>query len=82
MDVPPPDCELGYPLAQLRTFLDPQAIQRLVLWMEGQTGAICAGRRYDYDEGRYVDTGCGPHGGVIYAHDVRRWLRGDAIIDW
>lgn len=82
MDLPPPDCTLGYPVVQLQRVLDEQQMRRLELWMRGQTGAICDGRRYDHLAREYAPTGCGPHGMVIYVSDVRRWAAGQPIVDW
>lgn len=81
MVLPDPDCELGYPVTQLQRILDAQQMNRLQLWMWGQTASICEGRRYDYETDEWTDTGCGPHGVVYYKHDVERWLNAHRIID-
>ena len=76
-----PECTFGYPTTQLGRVLDAQAYNRLMLWMRGQTMAICDGRRFNYETGEYEPTGCGPHGPVVYTHDVERWSRAGPIID-
>jgi hypothetical protein len=80
--LPEPICRSGYPISQLESFLGDQGMRRLNLWMEGQTGSICDGRRYDHENRCYVPTGCGPHGMVYYTHDVKRWAEGLPIVDW
>jgi hypothetical protein len=82
MRLPPPECELGYPVSQLEQLLDEQQMSRLHLWMRGQTGAICDGTRYDHDIDALLPSGCGPHGLVYYPWDVERWAAARPIVDW
>lgn len=80
LGLPEPACQLGYTSEQLALIFDfgLGAFQR---WMRGQTAAICDGRRYDYDKREYEPTGCGPHGVIVYAHDVRQYLAGGGPLD-
>ena len=79
--LPPPDCKYGYSWAFLEEHLDEQQLKRLGHWMRGQTMAMCDGREYDYDKEEYHPTGCGPHGGVVYSHDLHGFLKGYPILD-
>lgn len=71
--LPAPTCRSGYPLAQVETILGARAAA-FWRWHEGQTGAICDGRSFDHDTRQYRDTGCGPHGPVVYRWDLERFL--------
>lgn len=78
--LPEPDCQLGYTQPQLALIFDfgLGAFQR---WMRGQTIALCEGRLYDHDAKEYRMSGCGPHGAVVYPHDVRQYLAGGEPLD-
>jgi hypothetical protein len=90
LDLPRPDCRLGYPWHQVKAILqsaklDEHAFQE---WFRGQTGAICEGMVYDEKGDRVIGT-CGPHGMVVYASDLWRFLEGlpdaefvDVNTDW
>lgn len=80
MKIEPPACELGYPGDQLERILGDR-LPAFGLWMSGQTGVICDGQRYSYERGESEPTGCGPHGPVVYATDLTRFLAGRPIID-
>lgn len=75
-----PDCELGFPTAQVEQIL-AEDFAAFAHWMRGQTMAICEGRRYDHDTHEYTPTGCGPHGPVVYPWDLDNYLRGGRIHD-
>lgn len=75
-----PECELGYPLRQLQRVLGIKYPQ-FSKWFAGQTGAICDGRKYSYERKEYEPTGCGPHGMVVYTHDLRNFLQGGRVLD-
>lgn len=83
MVLPEPECPLGYPVTQLQEVLDEQQFQRLMLWMSGQSGLLCQGTRYNHDLRRHEPTECAqhPHGMVVFAWDVRRWVSAGPIID-
>lgn len=75
----PPACPLGYTREQVEQ-ITAEGFADFTYWMRGQTGAICDGRRYDHDKREYEPTGCAeaPHGMVVYAWDLARWIRGGA----
>lgn len=83
LTVGPPECPIGYPLVQLERELGLQHFRRFMLWMNGQTMAICEGRAYNHETGEYEPDACAgfPHGTVAYKWDVQRWLVADPIID-
>ena len=76
-----PECQLGYPLTQLKRALSDGDYQRLMQWLVGQTVGVCDGRRWNPDTETYEPTGCGPHGAVVYAHDLERWANNWAVMD-
>lgn len=80
MEIEGAECELGYPTAQLKRVLGDR-LPAFHYWFRGQTGAICDGTSYDYENRRSVPTNCGPHGPVVYGHDLRRFLRGLPAFD-
>ena len=67
------NCPLGIPLSEIE---DEPWYDEFRKWHNGQTGAICDGREYDHDLGRYVNTPCmgAPHGYVVYGDDLARFL--------
>lgn len=73
------ECKLGYPLDQVEQILGAHA-DRFSEWMRGQTGAICEGQAWDHELKCYYPTNCGPHGPVVYGHDLRRWMAGERHI--
>lgn len=75
----PPACPLGYTREQVEQ-ITAEKFDEFAHWMRGQTAAICDGRHYDYGKGEYEPTTCAdaPHGMVIYAWDLARWIRGGA----
>lgn len=80
MILPPPDCEFGYPWSQVADILGNR-LPEFKVWMYTQTMSMCDGHRWDYDAHQYVETGCGPHGGITRQSDLRRFLDGQPIID-
>lgn len=78
--LPQPICKMGYTKAQLEQILGPR-LTEFNRWMYGQTGAICDGREYDHAAKAYKPTNCGPHGMVVYAHDLRQFLSGGRALD-
>lgn len=80
--LPPPECESGYPWTQIEEFMDEQQVHRLEMWMEGQTMMLCQGKRFDHDSGLFYES-CGgvAHGGVVYPHDLHRFIEAGPIID-
>lgn len=78
--LPPPECGLGYPSGQLDVILggDRPTFDK---WMNGQTMAICDGRKYNYGTHQYDDDGCGPHGVVVYSWDVKKFFSKSRWID-
>lgn len=71
VDVQPPLCTLGYTDAELRGILG-ERYKSFTFWMEGQTGGWCDGR---------AASRCGPHGPVVYSHDLRNFLAGGRVVD-
>lgn len=57
-ELPVPRHELGYPWSQINEILNLQELAALRLWMEGQTMAL------DERTGE----------GIIYGHDLKRFL--------
>lgn len=81
-ELPEPECEGGYPWTQLQQLFDEQQRNRLHQWMNGQTMMLCEGRRYNHATMEYEESCNGvAHGGVVYAHDLERFLRAGPIID-
>lgn len=80
--IPSPDCEGGYSIPRLETFLDPEQLKELWAWMDGQTYMLCEGRAYNHDTREYEEA-CGgvAHGPVIYPSDVHRFLHKLPIVD-
>lgn len=71
--IPTPPCWLGYPRDSVEQIL-AEDITHFDKWMRGQTVGICDGTRYNHDSQEVESTGCGPHGVVVYAHDLDRYL--------
>lgn len=80
VDIPEPECHLGYTEAQVEEILGSR-LAEFRKFMVGQTGAICDGRRYDHDKQEYEPTECGPHGPVYYRVDLDHFLRGLPAFD-
>lgn len=80
LDLLPPDCVLGYSRDALEQIL-AEDYAEFGRWMRGQTAAICDGLAYDHESRKFHETGCGPHGTVVYAHDLDRFLSGLPVID-
>jgi hypothetical protein len=81
MDIPAPDCVLGYPEYQLEEILGDR-IEEFGRWMRGQTFSGCDARSYNHETKEYEPSGCDiPHGFVYYQSDVRRFLAGLPVID-
>lgn len=78
--IPMPDCQLGYTTEQLESILRDR-LKEFNTWMVGQTIALCDGRSYNHNTKEYEDTGCGPHGLVVYSWDLSRFLDGRAVVD-
>jgi hypothetical protein len=79
--LPKPDCELGYPHYQVETLLTGPRLTAFKNFMRGQTMSICDGRSYNYASSEYEDTGCGPHGGVVYESDLKSFVNGRGLWD-
>lgn len=78
--LPPPECELGYTEGQIEQIVGDR-LGEFDRWMNGQTMGLCDGRRYDHEKREHLATGCGPHGAVVYGHDLRRFLAGLPVVD-
>ena len=80
-EVPPPECEFGYTVPQLRDMLGDR-FDEFDKWMYGQTCAVCEGRAYGHETKEYRES-CGgvAHGIVYYPWDVKRFLNGRSVID-
>lgn len=80
IDLPKSECELGYPKKQLEEILGPR-LDEFNNYMVGQTGAICQGKRYNFNTHKHEPTGCGPHGIVLYKCDLLTFLEGRPTLD-
>jgi hypothetical protein len=78
--LPEPECSLGYSGTQLQSFLGVMFTD-FCHWMRGQTVSLCDGKFYDHTLKQEIDSNCGPHGVVVYADDVLRYLQGKPVID-
>jgi len=78
--LPQPECKYGYTQKQLERILGDR-ISDFDKFMNGQTGAICNGQEYNYDDDKHEMTGCGPHGYVVYKSDLEGFLNGNKIWD-
>ena len=67
--MPKPECEQGYPDAQVRAIMGDR-YNEFMRWMTGQTMAICDGSYYDHSS--HV---------IVYSWDAQRFLEGRPIID-
>lgn len=76
-----PICKLGYPDDQLKSMLGQEKYDQLMVWMNGQTMAVCESKRFDYATGKWINIECGPHGPVVYEWDLQTFLSGHPIID-
>lgn len=74
-------CRMGIPIEDLRRVLPPAQFDSLFDYLDGQTMALCDGWQYNYETNATEDSGCGPHGGVVYVRDVRRWAAGLPVDD-
>lgn len=84
MQLPKPSCPRGYTNEDLRRILQPEShYERFKKWMIGQTMGICDGRSYSHSQGKYVPSLCFqyPHGTIVYAQDLKRFLGGLPVID-
>ncbi len=77
----PASCKHGMTSDDLKSVFTHDELTDLFAWMTGQTGAICEGREWDYTLSDYIDSDCGPHGMVVYRHDVTRYLAGLPVVD-
>lgn len=80
MNTEKPECQLGYTETQLDRILGDRR-REFNAWMRGQTIAMCDGKKYNHEEKRYEDTGCGPHGLVVYSWDLQRFIFGLPVVD-
>lgn len=80
-NLPDPECRLGYTYTQLTTILGWR-LDDFGRWMRGQTMSLCDGRKYNHDSKVYEEA-CGgvSHGGVVYRHDLERYLLDLPVID-
>ena len=79
-------CPLGYTEEDLERYFGAKKGEPHPLWtqLEGQTGAICEGRRFNHETREYEPTECAdhPHGYISYVSDVEEWVRGEKVSDW
>lgn len=81
-ELPEPECKLGYTREQIREmFGTGDRLAAFWSFMYGQTLGVCTGKKYNLVEDEYLPTGCGPHGSVVYSHDVERFIRGLPPLD-
>lgn len=75
------ECKLGYTRTELEERLGSDRLARFDVWMRGQTIAICDGLIYSHEARAYMASNCGPHGAVVYSHDLERFLLGQLVVD-
>lgn len=82
LNLPKPECKYGYTQDQIEQILETEERhQRFWEFMRGQTVVGCNGYSYNHKDGTYVKD-CGVfHGGVVFAHDLERFLLGLPVID-
>lgn len=73
---PQATCELGFTREDLDKIFGTGELdyKDFWFWMRGQTGSVCDGRLYNHETDEYEETGCGPHGRIVYAWDLHRYL--------
>lgn len=84
MPLPKPECEGGYPRAQVTAILAAtnNTIEKFDHWMRGQTMMLCTGQRYNHDTREYEISCAGEaHGGIVYPWDLKRFLERKPVID-
>lgn len=79
IEVPDPECRLGYTLTQLDEMLGQGFVRdNFEEYMWGQTRAICGGQ----SDGGEPDEKCEvAHGLTVYWWDFDRWAMGRPVID-
>lgn len=76
-----PVCRYGYTPAQIAEMMGTRE-PAFWKWYEGQTGAICDGRVWDWGTEQYVPSKClMAHGPVVYPWDVAAFLSGQPARD-
>jgi hypothetical protein len=83
MQLPKPSCPQGYTDKDLREILKGSLLDRFNKWMTGQTMSVCDGQGQRSELASYRSTPCynNPHGAVVYAWDLERFLEGKPVID-
>lgn len=74
MNLPDPECLYGYTQPQLDQILGERQ-DDFREFMRGQTISLCDGKKWNYASQREEESGCGPHGAVVYPTDLRRFMR-------
>ena len=77
----PASCKYGMTPEDLASIFTKDELKDLDYWMRGQTCTLCEGRKWSYEKKEYVSDDCGPHGMVMYRHDVERFILGLPVID-
>lgn len=75
-----PSCSIGYTIDDLQEILGNR-FKDFKQFMIGQTMGICDGRSYNHEKNEYQDTGCGPHGIIVYRQDLQQFLGGGNPLD-
>lgn len=82
----PPSCPMGYTREDLQKYFGAVEGEAHPLWtqLNGQTGAICNGQLYSYENEEYFPSPCAdnPHGFISYTHDVYEYWAGLPVSDW
>jgi hypothetical protein len=62
MNLPEPECELGYTQDQVKEIVNDY--EQFRQWIRGQTGGLCETKYTDCEKS---------HGSTTYKHDLRRY---------
>lgn len=85
VELPRSACPMGYGAEEIGELLAKhgRTTDEFYGYIEGQTGAICDGQRWDPEKHTYVPTECAslPHGFVVYKGDLRRFLSRRRVLD-
>jgi len=78
-----PSCPLGFTKLDILLEIGKDRVEEFESWMSGQTMCSCEGRAYNHDLKKYEPDACflTPHGPIVYAGDLIRFLNKYDIVD-